>query len=138
MRSGEALVPMSEDQLRRIFGEGEPDWLEEHSMTGLDSQQVVGSLDTRQMVPTGGLLLPILTAVADFEREMMRERVKAEIDAARNRGAEFGRPKVVFDRKKAAAMRRRGLSLRAIAEELGASKSAVERLFRAETGGETG
>ena len=31
MRSGEALVPMSEDQLRRIFAEGEPDWLEEHS-----------------------------------------------------------------------------------------------------------
>ena len=41
MRSGEALVPMSEDQLRRIFAEGEPDWLEEHSRTDLDVQQVV-------------------------------------------------------------------------------------------------
>ncbi|MBI3325766.1 MAG: ATP-binding protein, partial [Nitrospinae bacterium] len=36
MRSGESLVPMSEDQLRRIFTEGGPDWLEEHLMTGLD------------------------------------------------------------------------------------------------------
>jgi len=29
MRSGESLVPMSEDRLRRIFAEGEPNWLEE-------------------------------------------------------------------------------------------------------------
>ena len=47
MRSGEELVPMSEDQLRRIFTEGEPNWLEEYSQTGLDSQQVVELLDTQ-------------------------------------------------------------------------------------------
>jgi predicted HTH transcriptional regulator len=47
MRSGEALVPMSEDQLRRIFAEGEPDWLEENSKSGLDAQQVVELLDTQ-------------------------------------------------------------------------------------------
>ena len=29
MRSGEELVPMSEDRLRKIFAEGQPDWLEE-------------------------------------------------------------------------------------------------------------
>jgi ATP-dependent DNA helicase RecG len=47
MRAGEELVPMSEDQLRRIFAEGEPDWLEEHSRTGLDAAQVVELLDTQ-------------------------------------------------------------------------------------------
>lgn len=47
MRSGEELVPMSEDQLRRIFAEGEPDWLEEYSQTGLDAAQVVKLLDTQ-------------------------------------------------------------------------------------------
>ena len=47
MRSGEELVPMSEDQLRRIFSEGEPDWLEEHTMTGLDGGDVVELLDTQ-------------------------------------------------------------------------------------------
>jgi predicted HTH transcriptional regulator len=31
MRSGSSLVPMTEDQLRRIFAEGQPDWLEQHS-----------------------------------------------------------------------------------------------------------
>lgn len=49
MRSGEELVPMSEDQLRRIFSEGEPDWLEEHSRTGLDAGEVVALLDTQAL-----------------------------------------------------------------------------------------
>lgn len=47
MRSGEELAPMSEDQLRRIFAEGEPDWLEERSLDGLDAQQVIELLDTQ-------------------------------------------------------------------------------------------
>jgi ATP-dependent DNA helicase RecG len=40
MRSGESLVPMSEDQLRRIFAEGKPDWLEVHSKTGITIDEV--------------------------------------------------------------------------------------------------
>lgn len=47
MRSGEELVPMSEDQLRRIFAEGEPDWLEEPSLQGLAPQEVIDLLDTQ-------------------------------------------------------------------------------------------
>jgi ATP-dependent DNA helicase RecG len=38
---------MSEDQLRRIFAEGEPDWLEEHSRTVPDASQVIELLDTQ-------------------------------------------------------------------------------------------
>ena len=47
MRAGEELVHMSEDQLRRIFAEGEPEWLEEHTRHGLDSQEIVALLDTQ-------------------------------------------------------------------------------------------
>jgi ATP-dependent DNA helicase RecG len=47
MRSGEELVPMSEDQLRRIFAEGEPDWLEEPSIQDIDAQEVINLLDTQ-------------------------------------------------------------------------------------------
>lgn len=47
MRSGESLVPMSEDQLRKIFNEGKPDWLEEHTQTSLDPQEVIDLLDTQ-------------------------------------------------------------------------------------------
>ena len=47
MRSGEELVPMSEDRLRAIFGEGQPDWLEEPARIGLTAEQVVELMDTQ-------------------------------------------------------------------------------------------
>ncbi len=47
MRAGEELVPMSEDQLRRIFAEGTPDWLEETSKSGLEGQEVIDLLDSQ-------------------------------------------------------------------------------------------
>ncbi len=47
MRSGSELLPMSEDQLRRIFAEGTPDWLEEPSKQDLDAQDVIDLLDTQ-------------------------------------------------------------------------------------------
>jgi len=48
MRSGGELVPMSEDRLRGIFAEGQPDWLEEHSRTGLNAEEVISLLDTQR------------------------------------------------------------------------------------------
>ncbi len=47
MRSGEELVPMSEDQLRKIFAEGQPDWLEGMAKRGLSGQDVIQLLDTQ-------------------------------------------------------------------------------------------
>lgn len=47
MRSGSSLVAMSEDRLRGIFREGEPDWLEEPTRSGLDDQEVIDLLDTQ-------------------------------------------------------------------------------------------
>lgn len=73
MRSGEALVPMSEDQLRRIFAEGEPDWLEEQSKTGLDSQLIVELLDTQTFFEL--LKLPYPTDRAGVIDRLLRERL---------------------------------------------------------------
>lgn len=73
MRSGKALVPMSEDQLRRIFAEGEPDWLEEHSKAGLDSQQVVEFLDTQTFFEL--LRLPYPTERGGVIERLLRERL---------------------------------------------------------------
>ena len=47
MRSGEELVPMSEDRLRSIFAEGQPDWLEQPALMQLSSQDVIQYLDTQ-------------------------------------------------------------------------------------------
>ncbi len=48
MRSGEELVPMTEDVLRKIFAEGAPDWLEEKSKIGLEAREIVDLLDTQK------------------------------------------------------------------------------------------
>lgn len=47
MRSGEELVPMSEDQLRKIFAEGQPSWLDASALINLSAQDIVQLLDTQ-------------------------------------------------------------------------------------------
>jgi ATP-dependent DNA helicase RecG len=73
MRSGSALVPMSEDRLRQIFAEGGPDWVEEHSKSGLDDQQVVELLDTQAFFEL--LKLPFPTDRHGVLDRLLRERV---------------------------------------------------------------
>lgn len=80
MRLGEALVPMSEDQLRRIFAEGEPDWLEEHSKTSLEAQQVVELLDTQTFFEL--LKKPYPTERSAVLDRLSRERLIDELNGA--------------------------------------------------------
>lgn len=47
MRVGQGLLPMQPDQLRRIFAEGKPHWLEQPAREGLSAQEVVDVLDTQ-------------------------------------------------------------------------------------------
>jgi DNA invertase Pin-like site-specific DNA recombinase len=75
-------------------------------------------IDTDKANPVNRLLLHILSAVAEFEREMIRERGTAGLRAAMARGVRVGGPFKVFDRAVADRMHDEGLSLRAIATEL--------------------
>jgi len=59
------------------------------------------SIDTDESNPTSKLLLYILAAVAEFEREMIRERAVAGLANARHRGKQLGRRKLLFDRDRA-------------------------------------
>ena len=58
MRSGEELVPMSEDQLRRIFAEGQPNWLDNPALENISAQDVVQLLDTQTYFDLLGLPYP--------------------------------------------------------------------------------
>lgn len=80
MRAGEALVPMSEDQLRRIFAEGQPDWLEEPSRAGLDGQQVVELLDTQSFFEL--LKLPYPTDRNGVIERLVHERLVDHVGTA--------------------------------------------------------
>jgi ATP-dependent DNA helicase RecG len=73
MRSGASLVSMSEDQLRRIFAEGEPDWLEEPSLREIDEQQVIDLLDSQAFFEL--LKLPYPTDRAGVIERLIQERL---------------------------------------------------------------
>lgn len=73
MRSGEELVPMSEDQLRRIFAEGQPDWLEFPALKDASAQDVVQLLDTQAFFDL--LHLPYPTDQAGVLSRLLDERL---------------------------------------------------------------
>lgn len=47
MRAGEDLLPMTPDQLRRIFAEGQPDWFSQTAKKGASADEVIALLDTQ-------------------------------------------------------------------------------------------
>jgi DNA invertase Pin-like site-specific DNA recombinase len=83
------------------------------------------SIDTDASNPTSRLLLHILSAVAEFEREMIRERTTAGVRRAIAAGKKVGRPKRIYRRDKVLELRNAGKSWRAIAAELGVPFSTI-------------
>ena len=92
-------------------------------------------LDTDESNPASKLLMHILAAVAQFERELIRERVSAGMKAARIRGTRtgnaIGRPRRVFYRDEVLRLRGDGLSFEKIARQLGIGVGTVARVVRA-------
>jgi DNA invertase Pin-like site-specific DNA recombinase len=83
------------------------------------------SIDTDKKNPASRFMLHILAAVAEFEREMIVERVNAGLAEAKRKGVHCGRPKKIFRRDHALELRAQGKSLRAIAAALGVPLSTV-------------
>ena len=85
--------------------------------------------------PAGRMMAHVIGAMAEFERELIRERVKAGLAHARSKGRIGGRPRVKRERDKDAKAIRRlraeGQSYGEIAEELGRSKADVFRVASA-------
>lgn len=87
------------------------------------------SIDTDESNPTSRLLLHILASVAEFERELIRERVRAGVKSAKHKGKQLGRRRVVFDRSKASNMYQSGASVREIAATLQVGRGTVHRFL---------
>lgn len=81
--------------------------------------------------PVRSLLIAVFSWVAEQERARIRERTQAGLDRARRSGKKLGRPGVEIDADKALLLRRRGLSLRAIANKLGVSHTSLHRFLQA-------
>jgi putative DNA-invertase from lambdoid prophage Rac len=109
--------------------------IESLSAAGVRFIAITQGIDTDASNPASKLLLHILSAIAEFERELIRERVTAGLKAAKQRGTRsgraIGRPVNVFDREKARQLKQDGLSLRQIASQLGVPTATVMRGLRA-------
>ena len=78
--------------------------------------------------PNGRLVFGIFASIAEFERELIRERVRSGMAAARARGARIGRPRKPVDADKVVELPARGVSWRMIARELEVGMGTVRRV----------
>lgn len=75
--------------------------------------------------PSGRLMFQIIGAMAEFERSLIQERVRSGLKNARAKGKRLGRPTVQIDSAEIAHLRNEGLSMAAIAQQLGVSVGTV-------------
>jgi len=107
--------------------------LAELEATGVAFVSLRDNLDLS--TPAGKLMFHVIGAMAEFERALIQERVRAGLAVARRKGKNLGRPKVRRDLDKDAKriqrLRDEGQSYREIAEELGRSTMDVYRVAMA-------
>jgi DNA invertase Pin-like site-specific DNA recombinase len=114
------------------------DTLAAWEVVGVSFKSVREQFDTSTAL--GRLLLNLLAALAEFELELIRERVKAGMDRARRQGKRIGRPSVWdrrgFQRRFGAILERLNdgdISRRKAAQELGIGYATLKRLLDAQT-----
>lgn len=78
--------------------------------------------------PSGRLMFQVIAAMSEFERELIRERVRAGMRNASAKGKRIGRPKANVDASEIARLRDSGASWREIASRLGVSVGTVHAM----------
>jgi len=103
--------------------------LETFQALGIEFVSLSEQLDTS--TPTGKMVFIVLGAVAELERSLIVERVKAGLRNARAKGKQLGRPSKAVDATTVARLRSQGSTWRAIAQQLGVG---IGTLYRAVPG----
>jgi DNA invertase Pin-like site-specific DNA recombinase len=99
---------------------------QEFEALGVELVVLDQAIDTT--TPAGRLLFHVLAAIAEFERQLIRERVVAGIRRAKAKGRHLGRPRLHHvDPARARALLAQGRSLRAVARLLGTHATTVRR-----------
>jgi DNA invertase Pin-like site-specific DNA recombinase len=107
-----------------------------HLLRALDTFRVLGiefvslseSLDTA--TPAGRMVFTVLGAVAELERSLIAERVRAGLRNARAKGKRLGRPRVNVDSEVVRQLRSKGFGWKRIASELRIGVGTVLRAAR--------
>ncbi len=102
--------------------------LETFNSLGVGFVSLSESLDTS--TPTGRMIFTVLGAVAELERSLIAERVRAGLRNARAKGKKLGRPRVAVDAAEIVRLRAEGASWPAIAREMGLSVGTVYQAAR--------
>jgi DNA invertase Pin-like site-specific DNA recombinase len=100
--------------------------LENFKALGIEFVSLSEQVDTS--TPTGKMVFTVLGAVAELERSLIVERVKAGLRNARAKGRRLGRPPKDLDAEAITALRRQGLGWRAIAQQLGVGVGTLYRV----------
>jgi DNA invertase Pin-like site-specific DNA recombinase len=99
--------------------------LETFKALGIDFVSFSEQMDTS--TPAGKMVFTVLGAVAELERSLIVERVKAGLRNARAKGKRIGRPKVIVDGLQILALRDAGHSWSAICRQTGLTKGTAQR-----------
>ena len=99
--------------------------LETFNALGISFVSLNEQMDTT--TPAGKMVFTVLGAVAELERSLIAEQVRAGLRNARAKGKTLGRPRVSLDPARIDRLRAQGHSIHQIAEELGYSRSLVHK-----------
>ncbi len=130
LRAGDTLVVWRLDRLGRSLTHL-IDVVDQLADRDIEFRSLTEGFDTS--TSGGRLVFHVFAAVAEFERQLVRERTMAGLEAARRQGRTGGRPSVMTTQRIEAAqlMREDGHSLRDIGTALDGSPSTIGRHLRA-------
>jgi DNA invertase Pin-like site-specific DNA recombinase len=104
--------------------------VQELASLGVRFIAITQGIDTDSSNPASRLMLNLLAAFAEFERELIIERTKAGLQRARAEGRIGGRPRKIVSHKKVESLRAEGQTLRQIAAAVGVSPAKVMRILQ--------
>jgi len=125
-REGDTLVVWKLDRLGRTV-KGLIDLVGTLQERGVQFRSLTDGIDTS--TPAGRFFFHVMAALAEMERELIRERTNAGLAAARARGRQGGRKPKMSDSKVAAAKQLldAGRPAQEVAEHLGVSRATIYR-----------
>jgi DNA invertase Pin-like site-specific DNA recombinase len=112
------------------------DWVSYLDGRGIELRSLHEAIDTT--TPSGKLTFHLFAALAEFERNLIRERTRAGLVAARARGKSGGRPKALKPDKRKLAVElylEKKLPVRSICEMMGISKPTLYSYLRDSSAG---
>lgn len=129
LKAGDCLVVWKLDRLGRSL-EHVMSLMKQFEERGVDFKSITEGFDTT--TPAGKLLFHIIGSLAQFERELIRERVMAGLEAAKANGKKLGRKFTIKpeDVSRAVSLYQGGKSFGEVAAELGISRASAHRIVR--------